>query len=144
MRIDEYLRGLSHAQCDHGSGFERALSGDTSEAAQIWSQIASGAADVPEAVTWVWHVAGRIQREVVDSKLLGSDRPRAALSAIGFSGTIDRHLAAKEILESVVAFFPDVSNRALVEHLQERGHLAGMSHKTALNRVAEWRKQIKK
>ena len=140
MRIDEYLDGLSRAQSDHGPGFQRALRGDTTEAAKIWTQIASGAADVPEAVTWIKYIAERIQKQLIDGKLFGVERPRAALSAIGFSGTTDRHRGAKEILETVVSFFPDVSNRALVNHLQERGHLVGMSQKTALSRMAEWRK----
>jgi hypothetical protein len=106
----------------------------------MWAEIASGEASVTSALFWAQHVAQLIKAEVVDGGLMGAERPRAALAAIGFRGPVDRYEEAKRHMDVYLSFFEDATNPDVVTMLKKHGHLVDMPHKDALTRVAEWRK----
>lgn len=142
MNLDAYIQQWAADGGEYDLRFQQALDGDTTAAAEIWSSIASGEIDAAEAMLWARYVAQQVQADVIDADLDSTERPRAALAAIGFRGQVDRHAAAKRRLDILVEFDPDIGNGELVAALKADGHLLGMSHKTALNRVAEWRRAI--
>ncbi len=141
--INAYL-AEPHGDGYYGMEFEQAMDGRdkkaATHAADIWRAIATGEASVSATLTWAQHVAKRIQAEVLDAELIGTERPRAALAAIGFRGPVDRHLAVKYDLSVYLDFSPDAGAPEALEFLQKRGHLLDMPRKVALTRIAEWRK----
>jgi hypothetical protein len=116
------------------------LDGDTTLAARMWKKIANGTCSVPEALLFAQVIAQRVVESVIEGDLEGGERSRAALASLGFRGPIDRHREVKQAISVFKDFQIDISNPKLVDYLQDKGFLKGMSRKQALTRVAEWRK----
>ena len=142
MNLNEFLREWAESGGEYDQAFQRALNGDTTQAAEMWRAIAEGRVDAAEALIWARHVAQQVVERVVDGGLHGAERPRAALVALGFRGQIDKYQVEKELVENILDFIPEMTTSELVAHLRRQGYLDGMSEKTALNRVAEWRQDL--
>lgn len=151
MRIDKYLKN-PHAY-EANKNLERLVKGhkNSTDAAELWSAIADGSADVGETLIWVQHVAKEIGKHVIN----GEDRDAApsALKAIGFWGRIDTTNATFELMKMLAAFdeidekgspLPRTRWAATkwLECLRSHGHLKGISEKTARNKINIWRKDL--
>jgi hypothetical protein len=151
MRIDEYLEEPDAYEAD--KNLERLVNGhkNSTIAAELWSAIAEGSADVGETLIWVQHVAEEISKHVIN----GNDRDAApaALKAIGFWGRIDNDHAARELMEMLSAF-DEIDDKGhhvprarwtatkWLACLRSHGHLQVIPEKTALNKINNWRKDL--
>jgi hypothetical protein len=151
MRIDEYFK--QHHDDDSDKDLERLVKGhkNSTIAAELWSTIADGSADVGETLIWVQHVANEINEHVVNGK--DRDAAPAALKAIGFWGRIDHDHATRELME-ILAAFDEIDDKGQplprtrwtatrwLERLRSHGHLQEISEKTARNKINNWRKDL--
>lgn len=84
---------------------QKAIDGDTTAAAKVWSTIADGTASVGRILLWATHTAGRVDRDVIqlDTAQPG-EKARGALKAIGFRGPIDQHIEIRELFAALDGF----------------------------------------
>lgn len=127
---------------------------DSTAAAQLWSAIAAGKAEVADTLMWAKKVAARITAELIETRgQQSSYRERAALRAIGFNGPVDDYREAKEYMRLISQFHPldergeEMPNEHLTAKqwhavLRGAGHLARIDDKTAQNKINEWRKEL--
>lgn len=151
MRIDEYLK--QHHDYESDNDLERLVKGhkNSTIAAEFWSTIADGSADVSETLIWVQQVAKEINEHVINGK--DRDASPAALKAIGFWGRIDRDHATRELMK-ILAAFDEIDDKGhplprarwtatrWLECLHSHGLLQEVSEKTALNKINNWRKDL--
>jgi hypothetical protein len=105
---------------------EDACAGDIGAVEHIWRKISEDRANIAEKDVWVSSVARRVVDDVltVDAQ----ERPRAALTALGFSGVLDLHWRLKYDLEVLDGFknltdSSEPSRRKIAQQMQARGHL---------------------
>jgi len=127
---------------------------NSASAAELWAEIANGDADIADALMWVQTVAKRVTALVVEaSGSPSSERERAALRAIGFSGPMDVYSHAKQWmkLHSTLGVLSDngeplpiprKTTKQWMQELQDRGYLLGVMDKTAINLINMWRKEL--
>lgn len=148
MRIDEYLKKPHAYEADYD--LERLVKGHKNSriAADLWSAIAEGSADVGETLIWVQHVAEEIGKNVINGK--DRDAAPAALKAIGFWGRIDSDHATREMMKILMAFEDD-DKLPLAKWpapkwllcLRSHGYLREVRDKTAENKINNWLKELK-
>lgn len=97
MTINKYLEKWISEDGWNDKTICEALNGDTTAAAKVWTEIATGEASVSDALQWVKHVAASIQENVRDGAQ-SSERERGALRAIGFYGRKDAYRDAKDCM----------------------------------------------
>ncbi len=154
MNINSWL--AKHAAGDFDEGFCKLLDGrtDTTAAKNIWMEIASGEASVEETLAWAQYVACKIKRDLLESKSeTSSVRERVALRAIGFFGVVDTYREAKRLMDIIADFSPlDKNGKSLpnrltaeqwLQYLKSHGLMTEVNHKTALNLINTWRKELK-
>ncbi len=151
MTIKKYLEEWGISDGEYSYDFQRALDGDTTQAAQIWAQIEEGTASVAETLLWAQRVAHRVNTTVVTStQIVANRRAEAALKAIGFYGQIDDYYYARNFMEDWSAFksldeigpSPRVSAKTWLQLLKKEGYLLDATEKSAINRINEWRKEL--
>ena len=138
MNAQQHLS--QHAADLQDEVLQKALDGDTNAAATLWREIASGVAGTTQTVVWAQHIAQRIVVDVIEGDALGAARPRAALAAIGFRGRTDVHVEAREAVEVIRDFFPDLTPPQALQFLHARGLMSDIPRKVALTRISEWLK----
>ncbi|MGA9665833.1 MAG: hypothetical protein WBQ69_05210 [Gallionella sp.] len=154
MNIASWLANNRDAQIDRERNDLLAGKPDTTAAEKLWAEIAAGDASVSDTLMWAQHVAKQIKANVIDARGQSSTvRERGALHALGVSGRADVYRDARHYMETFASFeLLDDTGRAVpiqyltgeqwVGLLKAEGYLRDVQHKTALNRVNEWRKEF--
>lgn len=108
----------------------------------IWRLIADGNANILEKDIWVTNLAKEVVEKVLTAK--ATDRPRAALKALGFAQRLDPHWRLRKDSEMLESFEhldggPPLSRLDMAKAMQRKGHLPKASEKSAKKVMARLR-----
>lgn len=139
-RLRQELEACLDGSIETSLELELALKGDIGAVEHMWREIAEGRANIADRDVWVEHVAKRVVKDVIPAN--ASERPRAALKALGFNTRLDEHWAARRDLEVLLAFEgldngSEDTRRALAQALVNRGHFRGRRVDEALMKVVD-------